>query len=298
MIESLSAFDALQARRRADAVHAEAGRRRAARGVREGRRHARAHVPLRHRQRDEPRLPRRLAGRRAARSWPASGRRRSTRSTRTRRSGSWRRPATPSASPASTPCASTASACTPRARRSSPPTRPTSTRACRRSRVNRYGAGRVYYLAARPAGDAFHDALARGLVARAGARALPRRRAARGRHRPEARGRRADVPLPAQLHARRSRRSTSARPGWWTSTDGSTLTGKVTLPAVRLAGGREGRAPDTPTREPLEADLRRPRRRGRGRPLLRREGRASWRSAGAPSSSRSRSRSCPTSRAR
>jgi beta-galactosidase len=30
--------------------------------------------------------------------------------------------------------------------------------------VNRHGAGRVYYLAARPAGDAFHDGLARGLV--------------------------------------------------------------------------------------------------------------------------------------
>jgi beta-galactosidase len=30
--------------------------------------------------------------------------------------------------------------------------------------VNRYGAGRAYYLAARPAGDALHDGLARGLV--------------------------------------------------------------------------------------------------------------------------------------
>ena len=30
--------------------------------------------------------------------------------------------------------------------------------------VNRHGAGRVYYLAARPAGDAFHDGFARGLV--------------------------------------------------------------------------------------------------------------------------------------
>jgi beta-galactosidase len=30
--------------------------------------------------------------------------------------------------------------------------------------VNRSGAGRVYYLAARPAGDAFHDGFARGLV--------------------------------------------------------------------------------------------------------------------------------------
>ena len=30
--------------------------------------------------------------------------------------------------------------------------------------VNRHGAGRLYYLAARPAGDAFHDGLARGLV--------------------------------------------------------------------------------------------------------------------------------------
>jgi beta-galactosidase len=29
--------------------------------------------------------------------------------------------------------------------------------------VNRHGAGRAYYLAARPAGDAFHDGLARGL---------------------------------------------------------------------------------------------------------------------------------------
>jgi beta-galactosidase len=30
--------------------------------------------------------------------------------------------------------------------------------------VNRLGAGRVYYLAARPAADAFHDGLVRGLV--------------------------------------------------------------------------------------------------------------------------------------
>jgi beta-galactosidase len=30
--------------------------------------------------------------------------------------------------------------------------------------VNRFGSGRVYYLAARPAGEAFHDALAQGLV--------------------------------------------------------------------------------------------------------------------------------------
>jgi beta-galactosidase len=30
--------------------------------------------------------------------------------------------------------------------------------------VNRFGSGRVYYLATRPAGDAFHDGFARGLV--------------------------------------------------------------------------------------------------------------------------------------
>jgi beta-galactosidase len=34
--------------------------------------------------------------------------------------------------------------------------------------VNAYGAGRVYYLAARPAADAFLDGLAKGLVTQAG----------------------------------------------------------------------------------------------------------------------------------
>ena len=57
--------------------------------------------------------------------------------------------------------------------------------------VNRFGSGRVYYLAARPAEDAFHDGLVARPRPRAGARAPPGRRAARGRHRPEARGRRA-----------------------------------------------------------------------------------------------------------
>ena len=122
----------LQARRGADALHAEAGRRRPPGGVREGRRHAPPHVPLRHRQPDEHRLPGRLAGRRAARGRRGSGRRRSTRSCRTRRSGSSPRPATPWGSPASTRCASTPRGCTRRGPRSSPRSRTTSTRGCRR----------------------------------------------------------------------------------------------------------------------------------------------------------------------
>ncbi len=54
----------LPARRGADALHAEAGRRRSPGGVREGRRHAPADLPLRYRERDEHRVPGRLAGRR------------------------------------------------------------------------------------------------------------------------------------------------------------------------------------------------------------------------------------------
>ena len=95
--------------------------------------------------------------------------------------------------------------------------------------VNRHGAGRVYYLAARPAGDAFLDGFTRGLRARAQARAQPGRRAARGRHRPEARGRRAHVPLPAQLAGARSRCSTSARSRLKDVSDGRIMTGRTTL---------------------------------------------------------------------
>ena len=65
-------------------------------------------------------------------SWPASGRRRSTRCCQPPASGSWRRPATRSGSPASTRCASTASASTPRARPCSRPTSATSTPGCPR----------------------------------------------------------------------------------------------------------------------------------------------------------------------
>ena len=69
--------------------------------------------------------------------------------------------------------------------------------------VNRFGSGRVYYLAARPAEDAFHDGLVRGLVRELGlARHLDvelpegvtvQKRVRRGQ----------DVPLRPQLHRRR-----------------------------------------------------------------------------------------------
>ena len=96
--------------------------------------------------------------------------------------------------------------------------------------VNRHGAGRFYYLAARPAGDAFHDGLARGLV------------------RELALVRNLDVELPDGVTVQR--RQGGGRTFLFLHnfapkeqaldlgttrlvdvTDGSTLTGKVTLPA-------------------------------------------------------------------
>ena len=152
-------------------------------------------------ERDEPRLPGRLAGRRPARGGRDLGRGDRLAAARTRRSASSPRPATRSGSPASTPCASTASACTPRGRRSSPPFKNDFYAGMPALTVNRHGAGRVYYLAARPAGRRVPRRRRARPRARAGARAQPRRRPARGRDRPEARGRGQDVPLPPQLRA-------------------------------------------------------------------------------------------------
>ena len=148
--------------RRPHALHVEARRGRTARAFVKARRQPRAHVSLGDGERDEPGLPRRPAGGRPARAGRHLGR------------GDRFAAARPDAG--SSPWRGTLSACRrargsrllrARARGGRDRARHVRQRLLRRRpalTVNRFGAGRVYYLAARPADDAFHDGLVAGLV--------------------------------------------------------------------------------------------------------------------------------------
>ena len=97
--------------------------------------------------------------------------------------------------------------------------------------VNRFGAGRVYYLAARPAEDAFHDGVVRGLVRELGLARnldveLPEGVTVQKRD-----GRRPDLPLPPQLHRRRADARPRERPGSWTWRTARRSPAGSTLPA-------------------------------------------------------------------